>query len=645
MKSMKGSFSFVKNLFKRTAVSTAMLSMVVSPLAQGAEAKARASTVEYNYQVDKKSIQEFLKYSGLNKKHLTIGEFHSKMRPYYPKTLRDQMDQWAQIHRNEFMPEVEATTYKDSDGKERVRLILTQDGMTVTASYNPDNNAKFVKLNNVYLTKDDMKFHEQAIRKIVLGDKGIKSAVMKAPKSSRMHASVALSYEEFSRLTPRQRAEYLVRLRYVLQDAQQVMEKYHGPQAANELNHDFFVKWLLLGEEAEAKGKKSKGSGSIHSSDSIRSAVPGDPCVVSGYLVVYGNDYSCGGTGPGRKALIEEMAKYGGGQCKNGSVSCNPLVYGYQSDGSAICVKNGKNNEIQTSTSVSCPQQSHLKTAEDKKRIIESYLKVNGNTDAEKNLNLIFDKDGKISKAQFDLIKEHLDKLNQYVENATQVCSVEPLSKTRKTRLEQNSACVALATRKIDILPYPETPIPPVIIPEKDCSQEKPGSTLENGECNCGPGTHAGTITEDGQERPACIPDEIAGGDTKKECNKDEKRDEKTGECIAAAGTCAWCPWAIGAGIFAAVGGILFWIFHDKDHKPSPAPVSPDPCPPSPQICLPPGTPATVTPAGPPPIQPAPPATTTTTGTTTPDPLPTPAVTPFVEPVNGTSSSTTGGVR
>jgi hypothetical protein len=629
------------SLIKMTAVNVAVFTMVASPLAQGAQAKAvatanvkaklQAKASDYNYNIDKKSIQEFLKYSGLNKRKLTVGEFYSKMRPFYPKTLRGEMDQWVQMNRNEFMPEVEASTIKDSDGKERVRLLITKDGQTVTATYNPDNNAKFLKVNNVFLTKDDMKFHEQAIRKLILGDKGIKAAVLKAPRKTRLNQSVALSYGEFKRLKPRQRAEYLVRLRYVMEDAQQVMEKYQGSQAANEMRHDFFVQWLLLGGSAEAKGGKA--------SKSIRGAVSGDPCIVSGYIAKYGNDSSCGGSGPGREALIQEMNTYGGGQCMNGSVSCNPLVYGYRENGAAICVKHGKNQEIQTSTSQSCPNQSPLRKgtpdeANDKKRIIESYLKANGTTDAEKNINLLFDKDGKLSQAQYDLIKAHLDKLNTYIDRALEFCSRPPLGDIRKIRDEQESACRALETRKMEVLTYPETPLPPIVTPEKDCSLEKPGSTLVDGVCVCAPGSVVQTITEDNVERQACVPAEaIPADDTKKECNKDEERDDQ-GNCVAA-GACTWCKWLIGGAIFAAVGTALYFIFKDDDdddHNPQP---SVDPCPPAPLICLPPGTPTTpATPPGPPPIQPPP-----------TDPIPPPAVTPFVESTNGNSNSTSGGVR
>lgn len=644
-------------LYKYTAAFTAAFSMAIAPLAQGAEAKAtakayaeakvRAQSTNVNYNVDKKAVQEFLKFSGLNtKKRMTVGEFHSKMRPYYPRTLRAQMDEWARMNRNEIMPEFQASTYKDSEGKERVRLLMTKDGQTITASYNPDDNAKFVKVNNVFLTKDDIKYHEQAIRKIVHGNKTIKDQMNKTKPKSQFKNSILLGYEEYSRLTATERATYLLKVRYVLENAERVMASYYGNQAANDVRKEFFVQWLLL-EEAYAAGSKS-----------IRGAKPGDPCIVSGYLASYGNDYSCGGTGPGRAKLIQEMNQWGGGRCSNGSVSCNPLVYGFNKGGSAICVKNaGKNSEIYSSTSQACPTASPLRkgTADeqaDKKRIIESYLSAN-DPEVLKKLGVsgLSFKDGKIPKEQYDLIANHLSTLNKYIDAATTACSVAPLSDIQKVRDEQQSACEALALRKIELDSYPTTvvlvpaPIPPVV---STCGE---GDSLRNsesvnGKCVCRAGDEQGSITEDGKEIPACIP--IAGvvetgNDGKEECNKDQQPNPnaKEGEdsCKKAAGACTWCKWLIGGLVFAGVAGLIWWLTRDKDKDKDNKVTDPDPCPPAPLICSPvtPVTP-TPTPVGTvPPIQPPP--------VVDPNPIPTPAVTPFVESTTGTSTSTSGGVR
>jgi len=631
-------------LINYTAAFSAALSMAMAPLVQGAEAKvtakayaeakARVQATEVNYNVDKKSVQEFLKFTGLNtKKNMTVGEFHSKMRPYYPRTLRGQMDEWVRMNRNEIMPEFQATTYKDSEGKERVRLLMTKDGQTITASFNPDDNAKFVKVNNVFLTKDDIKYHEQAIRKMVHGNKSIKDQISKTPAKNQFKSSILLGYEEYSRLTAKERAGYLLRVRYVLENAERVMSAYYGDQALNEVKKEFFVQWLLM-EEAQAANR------------SIRGAKPGDPCIVSGYMSTYGNDYSCGGTGPGRANLINEMNQWGGGRCTNGSVSCNPLVYGFNKNGSAICVKNaGKTSEIYNSTSQACPSASPLRKGtqleqEDKKRILESYLSANDPEMLKKlGVSGLSFKDGKLPKDQYDLIANHLATLNKYIDTATTACSVAPLSEIQRVRAEQQSACNALALRKMELQSYPLAPIPPQAAAECDTPRN---SESVNGKCACRAGDEMGSITEDGKEVPACIP--LApvitkGDDAKDECNKDQKPNPnaKEGEdsCKKAA-ACTWCKWLIGGLVFAGVGGLIWWMTRDKDKDRKPT-TDPDPCPPAPLICSPIVSPSP-TPVGTvPPVQ--------TPPVVDPNPIPTPAVTPFVESTTGTSTSTSGGVR
>ncbi len=90
----------------------------------------------------------------------------------------------------------------------------------------------------------------------------------------------------------------------------------------------------------------------------------------------------------------------GGQQCTSGGggsgSSANPLVYGF-SGGGAYCVPR---SEIKYATRY-CNNQSPLaagdtgQAAQDKKRIIESFLKSKG-----QNVDLILNEEGKISEAQ-----------------------------------------------------------------------------------------------------------------------------------------------------------------------------------------------------------------------------------------------------
>jgi hypothetical protein len=626
MKWFKDSLSLAKN----SAIVVALFTMVISPVAQGAaaktsaKAKVKAIGEELNYNVNAKTVQEYLKFTGLNagKKPVTVGEFYSKMRPYYPKTLQRQMDRWARENRSEIMPEFEATTFKDSDGKDHVRLLISKDGQTVTATFNPESSAKFVKVNNVYLTKTDMMYHDQVISKLVYGDAAFRKEIDKAPVGKTPRGSVALSYEEFKRFTPRQRAEYLVKLRYVTEGAERVMKNFYGEQALNEFKKDFFVQ-MFLGQNAQAAGP-AQGN-----------------CIVSGYLSMYGENYSCGGSEKGKKDLQEKIKRYGGSNCSSGTTPCNPLVYGFKTQGppgQAFCVSNANvNGSIRNATSAFCPMQAPLRKnskfeAEDKKRIIESWMAAKG-----QKIDLLFDKDGKISEDQFKLVSGYLTELNDYINQATVACQTVPLSATVQVREEQASACTALATRKMELQTYPDLAGGPV--GDDNCSVEKPGSKKQGNSCVCSvPGTVEGPIKEGGVEKPGCIAPVGVLKEEKQECNKDEKRDEKTGECVALCGHwCKYGKWYIGAGIAGGIIGLIALLSKDGKDKDKDDPV--DRCPAPPLACQPPivGPPPVV----PPVVQPPPVVTTSPT----PIVIPTPVPTPFQESTTEVPTSTSGGVR
>lgn len=643
------------SLAKSCAVSVAAFTMVIAPVAQGANAKAVAQTAakpkvmkpmdHYNFNVDKKMVQKYLKFTGLaGKKRITVGEYWSKMRPYYPKTLQHEMDGWVALNRSELMPEFEMSTFKDSDNKEHVRLLMTKDGQTVTTTFNPESNAKFVKVNNVFLTKEDMLYHTQAFAKVAQGDAAIKKSVLKSQSTRQKlyKKSVLLGYQEFVRLTPKQRAEYMLRLRYVVESAERVKKSFIKNASAEYApsKEEFFVEWFM-GVQAYAAA-------------SVRGASVGDNCIANGFLTKYGQNFSCAGQTSGRQHFSTQVERFSAKGCSSGTLPCNPYVYGFKSGapGQPFCVSTANvSGSIRDATSKFCPGQSELRKGtkfevEDKKRIIESWMAAKG-----QKIDLAFDSEGRVSKEQYDMVKEYLEGggkdglpgLNNYIDEATKACETLPLAATKEVRDEQMSACTSLATRRIDLAYYPTTgvaPIPPAPIgEEKDCSTIKVGALPP--ECvTCPPGMVDGPLNEGNGSVPACV-EGIAntGAGTKEECNKDEKRDEKTGECVALCGW--WCSnkgWIIPVGIGIAAIGLIAALWpkdddDDDDNKQTPY----DPCPPAPQVCMPTVPPPTT----PPPTTEPPPPTTSPVDPVIPTPIPT----PFVESTTGVSTSTSGGAR
>jgi hypothetical protein len=633
------------SLGKSLSVSLACFTMVMSPLAQGAEAaKAAKNNLaplkvaidydKYNFKVDKEGVQSFLKYTGVGgKKKVSVGEYYQKVRGMYPRPLRDELDMWVQLNRNELMPEVQVTTYKNAEGKEQIRLLVSKEGQTATLAYNNDSDDKYLKFNNTYIAKGDILYHDQLTRKLVTYDAATKKDLQKKGRVGRLKNPVKLSYEEYRRMTPRQRAEYMVRLRELIEAAQDVEQAFNGKETANNTanSYEFFAQWAM--------GLKAEAAGTTTPDREVRGARVGGPCIVSGYSSKYGENFSCGGTHTGREDLIAQMKVFGGGQCPDGSVSCNPLLYGRSSSGSAYCVKAGK--ALQDATYGPCQKASPLKTAADKKRLIEDFMKSQG-----QGIDLKIDADGKkaskegLNEDQFKLVTDYIDSVNKYVEEAVQKCTS---AKSTKVRPEQKLACEAIAQRKINLdfydvakPPTPEPPPPVAACPGDGQVQD------ENGVCTCPPGSSV-----DLRNGVSCIADEAkpAREDKQIGCHDDQYRDKdsadednKGGACEAVCGH--WCKykgWYIaGAGLLIG-GGLFAWLGKKKDSPSTNAATYVAPCVPA---TIPLTTTCNVTPTTPPNPQPPPPIVTTPTTPTTPTAPPI-----VVEYTGSTSSSSAGGAR
>lgn len=687
MKWIERSRSFAQSL----AVSLATSTLVFAPVAQGAAAanahgkavKAPAKWIQsplpktpMNYNVDKNTFQELMAITGAGKnKNITVGEFYQRLRPYLPATLADDLGVWAMLNRNEKMPQFEASTYKDSDGKEQLRVILTKGSESVTVSFDPNSEKKFLKVNNVDLSKKDVLFHEQAFRKIAKFDKNIRASILAKPPIDIRKTSIALSFEEFARLNATQQAIYLAHIRYVSMAAQKVMELYHPGVATNapEDVYKFFAR-VLVGDEADASAASYPKFG--------------DTCIVNGYVSIYGKTerrtakdkaggpkeiLSCGGGPTGRANLQEQIKTFANGKntsCPPHQLPCNEYMFSYKSNGDRFCVED-KPESILHATSQACADQSPLHPGtpselSEKKAIVENYLKYHDGI----KIDLKFNKDGKISPEQFKLISDYLKKQNDYVQMAFNTCLEEPLSGIIKTKEDQATACNAILTRKIQIQAWDvETPVPvathiePPALPPLDnlCGYPDPEGSKPgpDGKCTCPAELSHPTTRPDanGKELVVCEAGPVATNPPqKKQCSENPKmKDDGKGGCEP---ICSWfcggIDWklpAIGLGILG-----LFWILNKKHPDPK-TPVKFDPCPPAPYACTPTNpvvpkppvlippliTTVPVPPTTPPATPVTPPPTTPTTPTTPVIPDPVPDVIP--ESGGAIPTTTSGGVR
>lgn len=542
---------------KTLAASASIITMCVSPLALGAEA-----------QNQKQMVNEYLKATGWGAKQITVSEYWQKVRHVYPESMRRDVDVWVSLNKNELMPKVDVTTYKDRNGQDQLRISLSKDGQVVTLTNTGDDD-KNIKINNVTISKTEMFNHRIVAKKMAEQDPTVKKS-LKSGKVSGLAKSVVLNFKEFSKLTARQKAEYMVRLRYAAEAAQNVYKAYYGAQALNDFNTSNKNQWaleFLLGEPAHAAG------------------LTGKPCIIAGWLGKYGENQSCGGKNLGANDLTTKMFESQAG-CAGTAVACNPMVYGFAQGGSAHCVPRA---DVKYATR-ECNKMSPLrrddprKEGEDKKRIIESYLK----TVKGQEINLVLNDEGKISQDQFNQISAYLGDLQIYIDSAIATCETAPLKDIQKARQDQVSACEEIRIRAFSLQTFVANPVPGVVIPPspptvRDCDLEMAGSILvEVGaqkECVCPVGSQAGKPASepkkgdeslDGQERRSCIP--VAAGEDSLAGAKDTPI---KGKVVDSCGF--WCRnknWIIPVGIFAGIFALLA-LFTKKKKPTTPAYVPP----------------------------------------------------------------------
>jgi hypothetical protein len=601
-------------LARSVSASLAVVTMVLAPVAQGAQAKKAAvaagkgapttkwihhplPNIDYNYNIDKETVQKFFTITGLGKKKdLTVGEFFNKALPLLPKTLQRDLGYWAMVNRSQTMPQVQVSTYKASSGKEQIRLVFSRDSETMTLSFDPDSETKFVKVNNVDLSKRDVHFHDNAFRKLAKFDKSIRQSLL-TKRSSPTAPNVVFSAPEFGRLTPRQQAMYMIQLRETVRAAQDVQKAFKGkkvafgPQNENELYAKYFV-----GMDAQAADGPQVG----------------DKCIVNGYVTIYGmtsrggqSTLSCGGGKEARAHLQNEVKKEARvlgltkvKSCPSGQLPCSIAGYALSNTGGRFCVEDVVPT-ITTGTSKACedyspiPSKSGNKAEEDKNKedFIKRYMK-----HVLKKGDVALDiKDGAVEQGQkTEEITAMLSSLEKYVKDNTWICDNMPAKKVPDAMPDQYSACEALKRRIIDLKTYAVTT---TTTTTTTTETEKCNIQNSQPDCTCGAGTNPNPQVEkheDGSEIKYCallvVPYKPAEPEkpAKRDCRAEGLEEDNNGDCFAAAAIVGdgidWRIPAAGVGIAA-----LIWLAtRDKKKKPAPPaaplpvaatpPTNPDPC-------------------------------------------------------------------
>ena len=520
---------------KAAACVTSAFSMCIAPVAHGKAAENNRA-----------ALNEFMKTTGLSTK-VTVGDYWKQVRHAFPEPLKSQMDAYVGSHRNELMPKIEVTYVKDREGREQTRMLLTQNGQSSTITLTGDE-AKPIKFNNVAVSAKeltDYKHYNRLAKRVFTEDPAAKKSLAANKTKSLIGSQPVMTYAEFSKLLPRQKAEFFFKLRLATDAASRVYKSVYGAQAAAEMEakHKFAFEFLF-GTPAEAA-----------------SSLTGKPCVYAGYLTLYGENGSCGGADEGEKHFAAAKAT-SIASCSGKDVPCNPIVYGYDASGSNHCVPHAKRIDA---TAI-CNTKSPKDTPQDKKRIIETYLAKRG-----KKVNLALNDKGEVSKEQYEEISGYLTDLNKFIKDAVGECDNNPHLAIQKIRPDQKNACDAIRIRAFDLQKFATAPTP-VILPPGDkpvavnsCDIDKPGSEPDaQGNCVCNPATHEEKPgqKEDGTTGPTCVLIPIvaagAGADipgAKEDVPQKEEEDKKCSKWLC-----------IGLPILALIG-LATWAITKSNKK------------------------------------------------------------------------------
>lgn len=465
-----------KSFIKGAAACASMFTLCISPVAQGAAAKNS----------NKQLMAQYLKETGLSqKKHkITANEFYKIVRTVYPDVLRSQLDPWFAENKNETLPQIEASSFVDANNVEQVRLTLSKDGETMTVTFTGDDDFP-MKVNGVTLSRAEIlnpANFAALTDKLAEKDAGISKSLKKgyyteavggkktkAQSRELMKASLAafpakklfVNAKSYKGMSTNERIEYFMRIRAMTDSAELVHDAFrHAKKTAALDTADKYevVRNLILGNSAQA------------------AVAAGGKCLIAGFVSTYGSNLSCGtdAATDANSQYNSIMSKTGYSKtCQSTEVPCNPLVYGFNNSGNPYCIPTTSKAAINSATKL-CNQQSPLsgpgisaeQEAQNKKRIVESFLKAAQNKDAKINP---VNRDGefKIPPTEYEQIADYIGGLKSYISEANTMCQSEDGRSTTTARPDQLEACEELATRAFDLKTYADKiagELPPPVV-------------------------------------------------------------------------------------------------------------------------------------------------------------------------------------
>lgn len=370
----------IKNIIRWTLLKTSIVTMVLAPVSQGLAAQNQMN------EISKAKVIESLAQMGLNKS-TTYGEFYKKNKDIFPPRLQKELASYFENNKNELMPQIDVGSVKSSDGQVVPTLRFSQKGQLINVQLTGAPE-KYLKFNNTVLTEIDLINFSDALEKISAGDQKLRNQLSNSNESNRKSNSKVLDFDEkvWARLTPQQRAGYVIALRTMYNDAHGVLLAQANDKNKKVVPRKHSLLDNLFGREAYAIGQgeddkanevstewkiadkaKDQGSSSSDEAVPVTAAISTqannglDSCLVAGYVTKYKGKVCT-------YSLLKEEYKNGSSlarkafeYCGNNQIACNPLVFGTPG-GKPRCIDRKNNPKVQVATHYSGPCEDNNHT-------------------------------------------------------------------------------------------------------------------------------------------------------------------------------------------------------------------------------------------------------------------------------------------
>ena len=343
-----------KNIPKWILTHLSVLTMVLMPVAQGRAAEKQQQ------EITRLMVQNAIIEMGLNKS-MTYGEFFKKNKDKYPVRLQKELAPYFTKFANQPMPQFDLGSAKNSDGKTYPTLRISQNGQLHNVQFFGETE-RYAKFNNTTLTEVDLINFDDALIRVMAGDVKLRQQVEKTSTENKTTQKTFTGFPEvtkdsWAKLTPEQRAGYVLSMRLLYNDAHGVLLASSKNKKPTKKGKKFSFLESLMGEEAYAVPAEPDWEANKPSSPSVEatsvSKAPNqglDSCLVAGYVTTYKGKVCKYSEMISNYSDVSSLARKAYAACGSGTkIACNPLVFGTPG-GSPICIDRADNADVQIAT-------------------------------------------------------------------------------------------------------------------------------------------------------------------------------------------------------------------------------------------------------------------------------------------------------